>query len=88
MREKIVNRIGWVASIMAIAMYFSYIDQILRNLHGHPGSFILPVITTINCIVWGLYGWFKVKKDWPIIICNVPGVILGITTAVTAIISS
>ena len=71
---------------MAIAMYFSYIDQIMRNLHGHQGSVILPITTTINCAAWTLYAGLKTKKDWPIIMCNVPGVVLGIITAITAFI--
>lgn len=86
MDDKIVNRIGWFASLMAITMYVSYIDQIMRNISGHPGSFILPVATTLNCSAWTLYGWLKIKKDWPIIMCNVPGVILGIITAATTLI--
>lgn len=85
MNEKIVNRIGWFASFMAIAMYTSYIDQIRLNLSGQTGSIILPIITTINCTAWTLYGALKIKKDWPIIVCNVPGIILGIITATTAL---
>ena len=85
MNEKIVNKIGWFASFMAIAMYFSYIDQIFINISGNPGSILLPVVTTINCIAWTMYGWFKIKRDWPIIVCNVPGIVLGFVTAVTAI---
>ena len=86
MDEKIIKRIGWLASLMAIAMYFSYIDQILLNLSGQNGSVILPVITTINCTCWTLYGFLPEKKDWPIIVCNIPGIILGLITAITAII--
>lgn len=85
MNEKIVDRIGWFASLMSIAMYFSYIDQIRLNLSGQTGSMILPIITTINCTTWIMYGSFKAKKDWPIIACNIPGVVLGIITFVTAI---
>ena len=85
MNEKMVNKIGWFASCMAIAMYFSYIDQIRLNLTGHTGSLILPIITTINCSAWTLYGFFKSKKDWPIVMCNVPGIFLGMITAVTAL---
>jgi uncharacterized protein with PQ loop repeat len=86
MDEKIVNRIGWIASFMAIAMYFSYMDQIRLNISGHTGSIILPIITTINCTFWTMYGFLKTKKDWPIIACNIPGIVLGIITAITAII--
>jgi uncharacterized protein with PQ loop repeat len=81
-----IQKIGWVASMMAIAMYASYIDQILLNLAGQKGSFILPVITAINCSAWVLYGSLKPGKDWPIVVCNVPGIILGVITAVTVVI--
>lgn len=85
MTDNVVNKIGWFASLMAIAMYVSYIDQIRLNLSGQNGSIILPIITTINCTAWTLYGVMKVKKDWPIIVCNVPGILVGIVTAITAI---
>jgi len=86
MNERMVTKIGWFASFMAIAMYISYIDQIKLNLSGQTGSVILPIVTTLNCIAWVLYGSLKVKKDWPIIVCNIPGIVLGIATAVTALI--
>ncbi|MEK7546811.1 MAG: hypothetical protein AAB536_01380 [Patescibacteria group bacterium] len=84
MDQKIVERIGWFASMMAIAMYFSFIDQIRLNLSGHPGSLILPIIAAINGAAWTTYGSFLEKKSWPIIVCNVPAVVLGIITAFTA----
>lgn len=85
MNEKNVNKIGWFASSMSTAMYFSYIDQIRLNLSGQTGSILLPAITTVNCITWALYGSLKTKKDWPIILCNIPGIILGIMSVITAI---
>lgn len=87
MNEKIVAKIWWFASIMAIAMYVSYIDQIILNLGGQPWSIILPVITTINCTARVFYGFLKPTKDRPIIACNVPGIVLWIITAITAIIA-
>lgn len=86
MKAKTVDMIGWFASIMAIAMYLSYIDQIQRNLGGHPGSIIQPGITIINCTAWVLYGIFKTPRDWPIVICNFPGILLGSITLITALI--
>jgi uncharacterized protein with PQ loop repeat len=86
MVKKIVNKIGWFASFMAIAMFFSYLDQIRLNLSGQPGSIILPIVTTINCTAWVLYGSLKAIKDWPIILCNSLGIVVGIITAVTAVI--
>ncbi|MHB9019753.1 MAG: SemiSWEET family transporter [Minisyncoccota bacterium] len=85
MNERTVDKIGWFATLMGIAMYFSYIDQIRLNLSGQTGSAILPIITTINAIAWTIYGSFKAKKDWPIIVANIPGIIFGMITAITAI---
>ena len=85
MNENIVSKIGWFASIMGAIMFVAYTDQIRLNISGHPGSVILPVITTVNCLAWFFYGSLKIKKDWPIIAANVPGIILGIITATTAV---
>ena len=84
--EQFINRVGWFASIMAILMFSSYIDQIRLNLNGSPGSVLLPIATTINCIAWVSYSLLKPEKDWPLFLCNILGVILGFITAVTALI--
>jgi len=86
MTENFVNKIGWMASVLGILMYFSYIDQIRLNILGHPGSIILPIVTTFNCSFWAFYAFFKTKRDWPLFVCNLPGIVLGIITAITAII--
>ncbi|VVB77213.1 Uncharacterised protein [uncultured archaeon] len=83
--QKAVEKVGWVASLMAILMYVSYVDQIRLNLSGHPGSAILPAITIVNCSFWVLYGLFLEKRNWPIIACNLPGIFLGAATAITAV---
>lgn len=85
MNEKIVNRIWWFASIMAIIMFASYIDQIRLNINGQTWSVILPIATTINCLAWMFYWFLKTPKDWPIIVCNLLWVILWIITTFTAI---
>lgn len=84
MKEKHVIKIGWFASIMALVMFFSYIDQITMNLDGNKGSTILPLATMTNCAAWTAYGSLRTKKDWPIIICNIPGVVLGLVTFITS----
>jgi len=88
MEDKLVTRVGWFASIMAMTMYVSYIDQIMLNIAGNTGSLVLPVVTTINCLAWAAYGLLKKHRDWPIIVCNIPGVILGVITAATAVMYS
>lgn len=82
--QKIVEKIGWAASIIAILMWFSFIDQIRLNFAGQKGSIIMPIIATINCILWTLFGLGK--KNWQIVSANVPGIFLGAITAITAII--
>lgn len=84
MSHKMVNLIGWIASSMGLVMYFSYIDQIMRNLEGNKGSMMLAIATLTNCLAWFFYGALKPHKDWPIIICNAVGIFLSLITAITA----
>ncbi len=81
MSQKTIERIGWAASIMAILMYFSFIDQIRLNLIGHKGSLIIPILVVVNCSLWTFFGLGK--KNWQIVVCNIPGIFIGIITAVT-----
>jgi len=86
-KEKVdpVSFIGWIASFLTFLMYLSYMDQIKLNLSGNQGSILLPIIATLNCLFWVMYGSLKKKKDWPIICCNIPGIIFGAITAITAL---
>ncbi len=86
MEQKNIDKIGWIASLMASAMYLSYIDQIRLNVAGQKGSFLLPIISVINCAAWIIYGAAKERKDWPIIICNILGAVITAVTAATALI--
>ena len=83
--EKIITKIGSVASVMAVLMYVSYIPQIMSNLSGHPVDFIQPAVAFVNCTLWVLYGFFKQGRDWPIIIANLPGIVCGFLAAFTAL---
>ena len=83
--EKFLNILGWVATGTAILMYVSYIPQITSNLQGIKGDFLQPFVAGINCTLWVGYGFLKSKKDWPIIVANMPGIIFGFTAAFTAI---
>lgn len=85
MSEKIVRKIGWVAAVMTIVMFSSYIDQIRLNLQGSPGSIVLPIATIFNCLSWMSYAVLKEKIDWPILICNLVGVVLAALTVLTFI---
>jgi uncharacterized protein with PQ loop repeat len=79
------RRLGWTATLGSLVMYFSFIDQIVRNLHGEKGSIILPAATTVCCSLWMLYGYVREGRDWPVVVANLPGVILGAMTFATAL---
>lgn len=67
--ERVLRYIGWIATITAILMYGSYLDQINLNLTGSKGSVIQPLATVLNTSLWSTYGWLQPKRDWPIGVC-------------------
>jgi uncharacterized protein with PQ loop repeat len=85
LRDRALLILGWVATVTAVLMYVSYIDQIHRNLLGDKGSIVQPLATAVNCSLWVAYGLLKRVRDWPIALANAPGVLLGAVTLVTAL---
>ncbi len=86
MSEKRIRMLGMSASFMSIMMYVSYFPQIINNLNGMKGDFIQPAVATLNSFLWLCYGFFKESRDWPLVLANIPGIIFGILTVVTALI--
>ena len=86
MKAKLVNKVGWIASAMTLLVFLSFIDQIRLNLSGQKGSAILPLMAVGNCVTWSLYAYLKPKKDWPLLVCNLPGIIITTITFITAVI--
>jgi len=82
-RARLVTILGWVGSLLALTMYLSFIDQIQLNLSGHKGSWIIPLVGSVSCTVWTAYAWLMTPRNWPLIVCNVPMVILGPVTVIT-----
>lgn len=85
MGQKTLKIMGWIATCTAMLMYISYFPQIINNIHGDKSGFLQPMVAAINCILWVSYVFFQEKKDWPIVIANLPGVILGTIAAMTAL---
>ncbi|HGN1706402.1 TPA: SemiSWEET family transporter [Providencia rettgeri] len=78
-----IHVLGWVATLTAFSMYFSYIPQIMGNLDGNKTHPLQAAVASVNSILWL---WYGVKlKNKPISFANVPGVIFGITAFVTAL---
>ena len=84
-KSKFFERIGWVGMVTSILMYVFYFRVIQQNLSGHPGDPLQPLMAGINCTLWVCYGLFKEKRDWPIVIANLPGIIFGYVAAFTAL---
>ena len=84
MSRKTLKILGWIATGTAMLMYISYFPQIINNLHGNKSGFLQPMVAAINCTLWVSYGFFQEKKDWPIIVANLPGVVFGTIAAMTA----
>lgn len=84
MTEKQMRVLSVVATLAGVGMYVSYIPQIQNNLAGNPGSPLQPLVAAINCTLWFAYGFLKEKRDYPIILANAPGIILGLITFITS----
>ena len=85
MGQKTLKIMRWIATCTAMLMYISYFPQIINNMHGAKSGFLQPMVAAINCTLWVSYGFFQEKKDWPIVIANVPGVIFGAIAAITTL---
>ena len=85
MNQKTLGIVGWIATCTAMLMYIAYFPQIIHNLHGDKSGFLQPLVAAINCTLCVSYGFFQEKKDWPIVVANVPGVIFGALAALTAL---
>lgn len=43
------------------------------------------MVAAINCSLWVTYGFMQEKKDWPLMMANLPGVLFGAIAAITAL---
>ncbi|WP_404986265.1 SemiSWEET family transporter [Chryseobacterium sp. M5] len=86
MDGKFMKVLGWIATVTAMVMYFSYIPQIAHNLNGDKGDWLQPLVAAINCTLWVTYGYIKKpKSDWPIVVANSPGIFFGLFAFITAL---
>lgn len=85
-KSKLITIIGYIASVLSVIMYVSYIPQIAANLSGHPAEVWQPLAAFVNCVFWTVYGFGCKPKQWPIVIANVPGIIFALATVITTFI--
>lgn len=85
MSENKLKIIGWIGTALSVAMYISYIPQIMGNLSGNKTVFLQPLAAAFNCTIWVLYALLKDKRDYPLAAANAPGVVFGLIAAITAL---
>lgn len=85
MDQKKIAILGWMGTCLSIVMYVSYVFVIMGNLDGNKSGFVQPLAATFNCIVWFAYGFFKEKRDYPIMVANAPGIVFGFLAVLTSI---
>ncbi|WP_414468607.1 SemiSWEET family transporter [Methanobacterium sp. ACI-7] len=78
-----IETIGLIASIFAILMFISPIDQIrdiMRDKTSHTVSPIMYLMMILNCFFWVIYGLGI--NDFYIITPNAIGIFLGMATVI------
>ncbi|MCK5332699.1 hypothetical protein KAJ41_02445 [Candidatus Parcubacteria bacterium] len=80
--EKNEKKIGVIASILTIIMFFSLIEVFISNINGDSNIFIQPIATVFAGFFWSLYAYSI--KDKFLLIPNILACIFGGITAVSA----
>lgn len=79
--RKLTGQIEWVGCSLTIISFLANIDQARLNLEGQKWSVFIPITILIACFVWMFYG--VQKKDKPIIVSNIVGIIASILSITT-----
>ena len=85
MNQKALKTLGWIATCTAMLMYVSYFPQIMNNLHGMKSGFLQPTGCGNKLFIMGDIWVSARKKDWPLMMANLPGVFFGAIAAITAL---
>ena len=69
--EKYLSILGWMAVAITLYMEVSYFDQVISDDGSCGVRFHFDTILFLmNNMLWVGHGFFKNKKDWPLIIAN------------------
>ena len=67
--EKYLNILGWIAVAITLYMEVSYFYRVVSN-DDYYGFGYPSILSLMNNMLWVGHGFFKNKKDWPLIIAN------------------
>lgn len=84
--QKLNKVIGSIGAIFGVVVFIAYIPQIISNIQGSKSQPWQPLVASVSCLIWVLYGITKQpKKDILLVIPNLFGVILGFLTFLTSL---
>ena len=81
-KDSVIKTLGYVGTTLAILMFVSLIEIAKNNLYNHTHIFIQPFVTVLNCTIWSFYAYLSKEKF--VLWANLPGIVLGIVTFITA----
>ena len=73
--EKYLNILGWIAVAITLYMEVSYFYRVVSD-DDYYGFGYPSILSLMNNMLWVGHGFFKNKKDWPLIIANTSGIII------------
>ncbi|MCX6793251.1 MAG: SemiSWEET family transporter [Candidatus Falkowbacteria bacterium] len=83
-KETTIKLLGYTGTIVAIIMFLSLIEIARANMSGQTHIIIQPLATILNCSIWSTYA--ILNKDKFVFMANMPGVLLGVFTVITALV--
>jgi MtN3 and saliva related transmembrane protein len=75
MNPVIVDTIGYFAAFFGTILMLPQAIKTYRTRHVADISLVMLVVYIINCILWGIYGFFL--HSVPMLICNGFALIIG-----------
>ena len=67
--EKYLSILGWIAVAITLYMEVSYFYRVVSD-DDYYGFCYPSILSLMNNMLWVGHGFFKNKKDWPLIIAN------------------
>ncbi len=68
MNQFIINFIGYSAAFFGTILMLPQAIKTYRTRHVADISLVMLIVYIINCILWGIYGYFL--QSGPMLICN------------------
>jgi MtN3 and saliva related transmembrane protein len=75
MSQFVINFIGYSAAFFGTTLMLPQVIKTYRTRRAEDISLVMLIIYIINCILWGIYGYFL--QSGPMLVCNGIALIIG-----------